>query len=178
MVSGCDFVNPHEFSQDVQTFWAYACSLRRAGALPRFRDFELMDIHSVSPQVIVLDVCDGGERLYNRFVGTAVVELFGETTGKYMDEIDIGGYKAELLNIYARAIRTGDPQWSLALVVRTERLGGVYDYPAQFTYERLVFPLTGEDGEVAHLAAILVSQPVERADSGIIHKALTWPDET
>lgn len=171
-------MSPHDFSQDVKMFWEYGCNLRRGARLPWFRDFDLMAIHAVSPKVIVLDVCDNGERLYNRFVGTAVADLFGETTGKYMDEIDLGGYKTELLNIYQRAIETGDPQWSLALVVRTERLCGVYDYPARFSYERLVFPLAGDGGQVSHLTAVLVCQPAEQAGAGFIHKALTWPVET
>ncbi len=163
-------------SDEVLKFWDYGCWLRRGARAPAFADFDLMDIHDISPHVIILDVEGAERRLRNRFVGTSVVALFGETTGYYMDEIDLGQYKDRLLEIYDETAAAGIPYWSLAQVVVHERVGGLVDYPLSFSYERLVYPLADADGAIRHLTAVLFSQPAEAATEGISYHQMPWPE--
>ncbi|MGJ3261150.1 MAG: hypothetical protein ACFE0S_16245 [Rhodospirillales bacterium] len=163
-------------SDEVLKFWDYGCWLRRGASVPAFADYDLMDIHDLSRNVIILDVEEPGRRFKNRFVGTGVVQLFGETTGRYMDEVDLGQYKDRLLEIYDFSVSTGMPYWSLAQVVVHERVGGLVDYPLSFSYERLVYPLADADGAIRHLTAVLVSQPVEAAAEGISYHQMPWPE--
>ncbi len=165
-----------ELSEKAQKFWNYGCRIRRHGKLPAFRDFDLMTIHDIAPNMVVIDVERPGWRLKNRFVGTTVVSLFGETTGRYMDEIDLGEHKQKLLEIYEKAVTKAKPYWSLAQVVIVERLDGFPDRSRIFSYERLVYPLAEPDGEVKHLAAIIIRHSVEHAETGLICRELSWPD--
>ncbi|MBO6519940.1 MAG: hypothetical protein JJ900_03525 [Rhodospirillales bacterium] len=112
----------------------------------------------------------------NRFVGTGVVELFGETTGKFVDEVDLGEFKDQLISVYRQTIATRVPHWSLAQVVRTERLAGVVDSLKKFSYERLAYPLCDENGDISHLTAIVTSCPLEEAKQGFASEAVPWPD--
>lgn len=163
-------------SDELRAFWEFGGKLRNGAAVPRRADFDLMEIHSLSPKIVLLDIQGNPPRYMNRFVGTNIVALFGETTGKYVDEVDLGEFKEQHLELYRKTIETTVPHWSLAQVVRTESVAGIVEYPKQFSYERLVYPLAGEDGTIAHLAGIVIGRSVEDAKEGFVSAAVPWPD--
>ncbi len=147
-------------ADELSEFWAYVEGLCAKACPPRFRDFELMDIYRLARNIVILDTESGSERLKVRFAGIHVVEMFGlETTGLFMDEIDLGIHKEDLLRIYNQSAIEGLPYWTCAKV---ETSVGQSAGPAKkllFHYERLVVPFQDEHGSISNLVSILIRRP-------------------
>lgn len=155
-VQGNSLVPAFMQAPHVRAFWQHVNSLMPASGIVHIRDLDLMDIHRLAPEMIVCDVDIESCRNQLRFVGTRVVEVFGqETTGRFLDEVNIGPYRSQQLSAFNMAVASGWPQWMKVSVsphadrsVPTSQFTGVI-------YERLVVPLAGDDGAVKQLAAIV-----------------------
>lgn len=124
--------------------------------IAKVEKFDLMNVHRLAPLIMVCDVDIEACRHKLRFVGTEIVDVFGEeTTGRYVDEIDVGPYRSQQLAAFNMAVASGRPQWTRVCVV------GAGEYPigqvkrSGVCYERLVVPLVGRDSSVVQLAAMM-----------------------
>ncbi len=141
----------------VRAFWQYLRTLPCPTGIVRLTDFDLMDIHRLAPEMIICDVDIESCRNRIRFVGTRVVELFDEeSTGRYLDEINIGPYRSQQLAAFNMAVASGCPQWTSVCVTRPANEAIYAMRQPSVTYERLVVPLAGDGGVIAQLAAIVV----------------------
>lgn len=140
----------------VRAFWQHVNALMPVSGIVLVRDFDLMDIHRLAPEMIVCDVDAISCRNKLRFVGTRVVEVFGEeTTGRYLDEVNIGPYRSQQLAAFNMAVASGWPQWTKVSVCRRSENSVSALQPTGLVYERLVVPLAGEGGAIKQLAAVV-----------------------
>lgn len=162
---------------EVCQFWHYASSLVDARNVARFVDLDLMDIYRLAPNVMVLDVERKSGRLLIRFIGTMIVNMFGyESTGKYMDEVNIGPHQEKLLAVYDAAIESRSPHWTLAKVTLADAENPFVSERKGFTYERLVCPFCGPEGDVTQLVTLLTRHPSDVAGEDFMHQPIAWPE--
>lgn len=142
----------------VRAFWQHVSSIMPDTGIVLAHEFDLMEIHRLAPDLIVCDVDIESCRNRLRFVGTRVVEVFGEeTTGRYLDEVNIGPYRSQQLAAFNMAVASRWPQWTKVSVSRSKDEGVIpVLQTAGIVYERLVVPLAEKDGvTVKQLAAIV-----------------------
>lgn len=140
----------------VRALWQHVISLLPSTGMVFTRNFDLMDIHRLAPDMIVCDVDTETCRNRLRFVGTRVVELFGEeSTGQYLDEVNIGPYRSQQLAAFNMAVASGWPQWTKVSVSRRADEQVPALSRAGLIYERLVVPLADDGGAVKQLAAVV-----------------------
>lgn len=160
---------------EVRQFWQHMAAIAEAGNVPHYADLDLMDIHRLAPNILVLDVEAYSGRLRVRFVGTAIVRMFGyETTGRYMDEVDTGPYQMKLMAAYNLAVRSLMPQWTLAEVILTDSTIPYLEEQKGFAYERLACPFHGPTGAVTQLVAILKRHQSDVARDNFKHRSFDW----
>lgn len=162
-------VAPPDFlvSEAVRLFWSHMRDLYRERQRIAADDFDMMAVHRLAPNLTLLDIDPGSGRLKVRFVGTAIVSMFGrETTGCWLDEIDLGPFKNALLGAYRDAGESGIPQWTLSRVTLTDESLPMLPQDRHFSYERLVVPLLDDEDNVSRLAAILVRHRIESVEDG------------
>lgn len=154
---------------NIKAFGDHMFALCNRDVLPRYSDLDLMDIYRLAPYVTVLDVVSEARRLRVRFAGTGVVHMFEcETTGMYMDEIDIGDHREQLLAAYDLTITSRTAQWTMAHVNLGEdaevlSVMSTEDSHRHFAYERLAFPLCAADGAVTHIVAAMARHALSSA---------------
>lgn len=140
----------------VRAFWQHVKSLMPESGVVLARNFDLMDIHRLAPEMIVCDVDIESCRNRLRFVGTRVVEMFGEeTTGRYLDEVNIGPYRSQQLAAFNMAVASGWSQWTKVSVSARADKSVHTIQPSGLIYERLVVPLSADAGAVKQLAAVV-----------------------
>ena len=165
---------------EISAFWHFIADLAVTAVPPRFADFELMDIYRLARNIVILDTNRSDtDRLYVRYAGIHVVEMFGrETTGLYMDEIDLGKHRDALLAIYQDCAVNCTPYWTLANVHISvpQSFGPPKEH--LFDYERLVFPFAGKDGNVSNLVSILIRHPSANLGQGFEAIPLDFPTST
>lgn len=120
---------------------------KRAGrAMPSRSDIDPLDIPSLLPNLLLFDVEAESRRLRARLVGTAIVELYGaDYTGKYLDEIDFGDRRDQILEDYATCVELRRPSISNRLFWNLR--------DAQLRIERLILPLSNDQETVNMLLA-------------------------
>ncbi len=168
-------LNP--FRSDMVTeFWAQMTKLCEIAQRPRYEYVDLMSLYHLASYLTVLDVEEQSRRLRIRFSGTQLTTMFGrDNTGRYMDEVDLGEFKQELLAIYDLTITAKKPQWTLAsVVIETAGTGGRRETHA-FDYERLAVPFQDNLGAITHLVSILVRHKIKTPDKGMEHHQLSFP---
>jgi hypothetical protein len=128
--------------------YAYWESKRGTRALPARRDIEPTDLVPLLPHLMMVDV-EEGPRFRYRLFGTAVSEAFGsDPTGKYIDEVMVGNYKAFLLGLYNDLIVSKKPVYSTSIY------GGKRE--GQLWTQRLMLPLSSDGNAVDKVIAIQV----------------------
>lgn len=61
---------------------------KKAGrALPERSDFELSDLKALLPYLLVTEIQPEPFRVYYRLTGTRIVDMGGDLTGRYLDEL-------------------------------------------------------------------------------------------
>ncbi len=169
---------PPEFirTDEVKAFWTYVLGLCADVWPPCYADFEVMDLYAVAPHLVILDTAPDSQRLRVRYAGTRVVELFGqETTGLYMDQVDLGKHKSELLQVYCRCRDEAVPFWTLTSVHLNEERSFGPPVQRMFDYERLVFPLQDDDGSIVHLVSIVIREDAATEETGFQCQELAPP---
>jgi hypothetical protein len=158
---------------NVRMFWTYMRSVTPPDGMAKSADFDLMAIHRLAPDMIICDFDYETYRSRLRFVGTRVVDVLGEeTTGRYLDEVNVGPYRSQQLAAFSMAVASGWPQWTL-LRVQRERDGSLERIARPgMTCERLVVPLAGPSGTVRQLAAIMWYAEGAGEGTGFEHREL------
>jgi len=90
-----------------ESYWASKCS---DGRLPARSDIDPLDIPSLLPQVILLDVRNDSWDFRFRLIGTNVVHhLSHDLTGKWMSEIDHMAPPSRIFNSCVEVASSGKP---------------------------------------------------------------------
>lgn len=143
-------------SAAVRSFWVHMKGLMRPRGVVEASDFDLMAVHRLAPNIMICDVDVESCRSRLRFVGTKVVEVFGEEpTGRYLDEVNVGPYRSQQLAAFNLAVASGMPQWTRVSVVRARERPFDKIAGQGVSYERLVIPMAGMDNRIRQLAAIM-----------------------
>ena len=109
--------------------------------MPSRGDVDPVEIPQVLPHLLLMDVVHGEPMRFRlRLQGTALVERYGEHTGRYMDEIGLGDAYEDVAYSYKTCARTGQPQFS-----ETDYWTDMRRY---FHVSRLVLPLSEDDRTV------------------------------
>lgn len=147
-------------SRLLQRIYAYWLEKRGDRAMPARADLDPIDIPALLPNLVLIDVLPPDARLKVRLVGTWIVNLFGgDYTGRYLDEIDFGEAKDDIVREYGAAAAGAVPVCSDH---RYRNLGGEL-----FDIERLILPLSADGETVTMLLIVLdfterVSRPYSR----------------
>lgn len=138
----------HDADPRLHQVYAYWQQKRGARALPARSDIEPAELRAVLPHLMMVDV-EAGPRFRYRLFGTAVVEAFGsDPTGKYIDEVMVGAYKAFLLGLYNDILTSKKPVYSTSIY------GGTRD--KMLWTQRLMLPLSSDGTSVDKVLAIQV----------------------
>ena len=149
----------------VRDFWDHLSQLIYENGMVKIIDFDLMKIHRLAPYIILCDVDFEICRHKLRFVGTRAVEFFGgETTGQFLDEVNLGPYRSQQLAAFNMAVASGCPQWTLSRVVAADETGSGLSMSRVSchgnSYERLIVPLAGVGSTIRQLAAITYASEI------------------
>ena len=125
----------------------YAYCATRCGArpMPRRADIDPVDLpRFVLPNLMLLDVFDGGARFRWRLTGTEVVNRFGrDATGHFDEEVLSGKYLAFFGSLIRQVCRSQVPVYSHAVFS--------WDHGRRMTSNRLLVPLGGEASGVTQI---------------------------
>jgi len=120
----------------LKAVYAYWQAKRGARPMPARHDIEPLDIPTVLPHLMLVDV-EPGPRYRYRLFGTEVTEAFGmNPTGKYVDEVMVGDYKKFLLGLYDDLCREKQPIYSTS-IYGTKR-------DTKMWTQRLMLPLSSD----------------------------------
>ena len=120
---------------------------KRAGrAMASRSDIDPLDIPRILPNLLLFDVQAESRRFKARLVGTAIVDLYGaDYTGRYLDEIELGGGREQILKDYETCLELRRPAISNGLFWNLR--------DAQLRIERLILPLSDDQEEANMLLA-------------------------
>ena len=129
--------------------YEYWDSKRGPRAMPRRRDIAPGEITRLLPYLQINEFVDGGARIRNRLVGTAIVSTYGvDQTGKYFDEIFAGERLRYFEHCYGAMCRAKRP------VLMYTRYFSRKD--VDLICHRVVMPLS-EDDEIVNQALTAMS---------------------
>jgi hypothetical protein len=138
----------HDADPRLHQVYQYWQQKRGARPMPSRRDIEPVEMRTLLPHLMMIDV-EPGPRFRYRLFGTAVVEAFGsDPTGKCVDEVMIGAYKTFLLGLYGDLVVSKKPIYS------TSNYGGKRD--TMLWTQRLMLPLSSDGTAVDKVLAIQV----------------------
>jgi hypothetical protein len=138
----------HDADPRLRAVYDYWQKKRAGRAMPARRDIDPAELVAVLPHLMLVDV-EPGPRFRYRVFGTAVVEAFGsDPTGKCVDEVMVGAYKAFLLGLYNDLIASKNPVYSTSIY------GGKRD--TMLWTQRLMLPLSSDGATVDKVLAIQV----------------------
>jgi len=162
---------PEGFHDHVFTdFAAYLSGLERAGGLVIFKCVDLMSIYRIAPYTYILDVVRdtaGAPRFRVRFAGTeTVAALDRDPTGKYLEEINVGPEREDVIDIYSSMLETRCPSASRSgfLVTHPSNLNHFDEHTV--TLKRVVFPLTDSGEAIDYFIGALVRVNETSAETG------------
>jgi hypothetical protein len=132
-----DTFHPH--LQRLLNYW----NERRGGrAMPSRKDLDPLEMKFALGDITLVDVEHDPLRFRVRLEGTnAVNRSRVDMTGRYVDELPMAEYRAQLLDSYSRIVQEKRPDWLLRSIVLDQR---------SYRYEVLWLPLS-EDGETVSM---------------------------
>ncbi len=132
---------------------------RGSRAMPSRADLDPIDIPSLLPYIILIDVEQEPRRYRIRLYGTHVVERFGkDLTGQYLDEADLGTLRDKVLTSCDEVVDNGEPN-----VAR--RMGTLAD-GRDIKVERLILPLSNDGRTVSMIFGGIVFEPLPKQETG------------
>lgn len=140
---------------EMYRYWRSKC---RGKAMPSRVDIHPSEMKEFLPHTMLIDVIPTGApgvRFRLRLVGTHIVDGFGqEVTGKFIDEIDVGGQTANLLEACRKSVEDKAPIFLSGIMF--QQTSG-----AKFFFERLGVPLSsdGQNVDMLLIAATLRHLP-------------------
>lgn len=166
-----------EINPLVDEFGAYIASLPMKAGVPQAAALDLMEVHALASNVILLDVLSDTTRLRIRFMGTALVSMNGsEATGRYADELALGAHRDAISAAQYSAARSNQPIWSRAVETDCDWHSNFNAHRESMAYERLVWPLASFDGRIVRLAEITVPYRVPVGASDFTMRMLSPAD--
>ncbi|HVC51616.1 MAG TPA: PAS domain-containing protein [Stellaceae bacterium] len=130
---------------------AYDYWLKKAAwrQMPRRADIDPVDIPRLLPDVMLVDVAEGGRYRY-RLIGTSNAQAHGmNATGRYLDEVLPGReYKAHVLGLYDESVRNRRALYSECLFMSAAR-----NAPERHT--KVLFLPLSEDGDVVDIVFVV-----------------------
>ncbi len=135
---------PDALSEPARVLLNYWVSKCRNGEFPARSAIEPCDIKRILPYLYIVELIAGEQSDYRfRLVGTQIVKIEGECTGRRLTEL-LGDRRR-----YAHAWRQYDDACRGVTYVRHENLG--WKEKAFIDYEVVLLPLRGDDREVRYL---------------------------
>lgn len=129
----------------------------------RLSNIDLMDIHKLAPNTYILDINHDTSEWVFRFMGTKLVQDFGQDlTGKDLHSVIQGDTKGTILDTIARVIDKKKPVWSKVTATPVPDKKEHSSKPKTVAYERAAYPLFGDTDRVDHVIGLAVIYPFSR----------------
>ena len=130
----------------IGAFYRLWLSKRGTRRAPARSDFDPVEMRTFLPNLYMFDVVEPGRRLRYRLVGTAVAELAGEVTGRFIDDVLPAAMYAALRPHYDDVVRNFIPRY------HANDLG--WQGRPYIRYYRLLLPLSDDQRTVNMLLGI------------------------
>lgn len=131
-------------SEPLRALYDYWLEKRGPRRIPSRKQIDPLDIPQLLSGLILMDADPATRRLKCRLVGTRVVEVYGsDYTGRFLDEIDFGDQRENVLTDYGQVVQTGMPNVRERFFYNSR---GVH-----FRMERLILPLSEDDQNVSQV---------------------------
>lgn len=136
--------------QIVKPFHDYWTSLKGEGDVPLFLDFNIAEVPTEAvPYLSLIQVEENPRRFKYRLAGTSIAAAYSEDiSGKYLDELDMGGNQKRYLEDFNRVVdsrTTNNRQESYTLEDGT-----------RYSFEGWLFPFVGLEGKVSRIVILAV----------------------
>lgn len=132
-------------------------------------ELEPREIVSLLPLICILDVENDPRRYRVRLMGTEIVQRFGcECTGRYLDELDFGEAKAQVLADYDRVVHSVEPR--LAFLEYTQQGRG------RIQAERLALPMSTDGRHIDRVLGAVIHVPFCATDIPLAYRTTPWAD--
>ncbi|MBI3453640.1 MAG: PAS domain-containing protein [Rhodospirillales bacterium] len=103
-------------NKKLKWLYGYWTGKRKTDRLPGRADIDPLEMGDLLPHLILAEVVPPDRRIRFRLVGTEMVINWGEDfTGRYIDDIMSGDYRAYIAGMFADAIRTRAAVYSESL---------------------------------------------------------------
>lgn len=164
-------------STKIDAFGRYMAGLSDGDGAVHVASVDLMDVHMLAPNIMLLDVIEGAPGKRIRFMGTALVAIYGiEATNRNIDDVAMGPHKQSIREMQRLSIVRRRPVWSKAvqrILVGTDSL---YADGRCSVLERLVWPLVGDEGQVVRLAEIVDRVVIPGRHEAFSHNVVATED--
>lgn len=132
----------------IESFERHWNSLRTEGSIPRRRDFDILDVAGKLWPYISLVEVEWEPRRYRYVVfSSANRDAYGaDITGRYLDEIDLGGNLDKYTMQFNEAAEQQHPIYETDSYTLQDG--------DEYSFDGGCFPLLGEDGRVSHLVLV------------------------
>ena len=132
-------------------------------------ELEPREIVSLLPIIFMLDVQNDPRRYRIRLMGTEVVQRFGgEYTGRYMDELDFGEAKAQVLADYGRVADSVEPHLVFSEYTQQGR--------GRIQVERLALPMSTDGRHIDRVLGAVIHVPFCATDIPLAYRTTPWAD--
>ncbi len=140
---------------DILTFTKYMDTILETGMNSKYKPFELMDIYSLAPYIIVLDV-EPDDRFKYRFIGTQLVSIYGDDcTGQYLNDVNLGVNSHKVLTALCDIKNSKKPQrmqTSISVSNRHELSASNYS----IEYDRVAYPIADDNGDITQIVSLIM----------------------
>jgi len=118
------------------------------GTLPRWRDFELMDLYAIAPTLAVKDVIDAGGDFINRYWGSQLTNALGfEGTQARVSTYRPITMRETVLKRYRQLVATREPSLARGRISSMPGLEYLH-------FELIHMPLRGDGSSVDHIISV------------------------
>lgn len=141
----------------IREVYQYWMQKRGDRAAPPRADIDPIEMRVFLPNVVLLDVEQSPRRYRTRLMGTAFVEEYGEdTTGRYLDEVDLGQEKQRLFTALDAVVASCTPTYMKPMENRLTN-------GRLIRFERIVMPLSNDGTTVNMLLICLIARDLSKS---------------
>jgi hypothetical protein len=120
----------------IRALYRYWLGKRHGRRAPARADIDPIELRSLLPHIYLFDVVEPGPRLRYRLVGTAIAEMAGEVTGRFVDELLPPAVYARMHAHYVDVVRNLVGRYYVADMTWRDR--------PHVRYHRLLLPLSDD----------------------------------
>lgn len=132
-------------------------------------ELEPREIMSLLPLIFILDVQNDPRRYRIRLMGTEIVQRFGgEYTGRYLDDLDFGAAKAQVLADYDRVADSVEPHLAFSEYAQQGR--------GRIQAERLALPMSTDGRYADRVLGAAIHVPFSAPDIPLAYRIAPWAD--